>query len=157
MTERSIRDLLVEHEFFAGMEPEHLDLLAGCGRNEVFPPGTAVAHEGDPADRFYVLRAGRVALSVHVPQREPLVVATLGTGDVLGWSWLFPPHAWKFDVVATAETHAIGLDGICLREKCSSDAELGYALMLRFAQILVRRLEATRLQLVDVYGRTDAV
>ncbi len=156
MTERSIRDLLGEHRFFADMAPEHLDLLAGCGRNEVFAAGSVLAREGDPAENFHVLRTGRVAVGIHLPQREPLVIATLGPGDVLGWSWLFPPHYWRFDVEAVAETHATGLDGVCLRNKCDADPVLGYALMRRFAGILVQRLEATRLQLVDVYGKPGA-
>jgi CRP/FNR family transcriptional regulator, cyclic AMP receptor protein len=149
---RTIRDLLGEHAFFAGLAPDQVELVAGCGTNEVFAPGTVVAREGDPADRFYVLREGRVAVGIAVPQHEQLVVATLGAGDVLGWSWLFPPHRWHFDVVAVGETHAIGLDGRCLRQKCDEDPALGYALMRRFARILVQRLESTRLQLVDVYG-----
>ena len=152
MSERTIRDLLSEHEFFAQLAPDQIELVAGCGRNEVFAAGTVIVREGDPADRFFVLREGRVAVGIHVPQREQLVVATLGPGDVLGWSWLFPPHRWHFDAVAVRETHAVGLDGVCLRQKCDDDPVLGYALMRRFAQILVKRLEATRLQLVDVYG-----
>ncbi len=156
MTERTIRDLLAEHEFFAEMSPEHIDLLAGCGRNVVFPANTAIAHEGDPAEHFYVLRTGRVALGIHMPQREPLVVATLGPGDVLGWSWLFSPPYWRFDALTTQETRAIALDGVCLRAKCDADPALGYRLMQRFAHILVQRLEATRVQLADLYGKTHA-
>jgi CRP/FNR family transcriptional regulator, cyclic AMP receptor protein len=156
MTERTIRDLLGDHEFFSDLAPEYLDLLAGCGRNEVFPAGTVLAHAGDPAQYFHVLRTGRVAVAIQVPQHEELVIASLGPGDVLGWSWLFPPHEWRFDVTATQETHAIALDGVCLRAKCEADPALGYALMRRFAQILVQRLESTRLQLVDVYGKADA-
>ena len=156
MTERMIRDLLGEHEFFANMTPEHIELLAGCGRNEVFPAGTTILREGEEADRFFIVRTGRVAIGIYVPQHEQLVVATLGPGDVLGWSWLFPPHRWHFDAVAVQETHVVGLDGVCLREKCNADPVLGYALMQRFAQIMVKRLEATRLQLVDVYGKAHA-
>ena len=156
MSERTIRELLGEHDFFARFAPAHLDVLAGCGRNVVFPAGTTIAREGDPADLFFALRSGRVAVGIHVPQHAPLVVATLGAGDVLGWSWLFTPHEWHFDAEATRETHAIAFDGACLRKKCEADAELGYVLMQRFAEIFVRRLEATRFQLVDVYGRSDA-
>ena len=156
MSERTIRDLLGEHEFFARLEPAHLDVLAGCGRNVVFSSGAPIAHEGDPADEFFALRSGRVAVGIHVPQHAPLVVATLGAGEVLGWSWLFAPHQWHFDAEATRETHAIALDGVCLRKKCEADTDLGFALMQRFAEILVRRLESTRFQLIDVYGRTDA-
>jgi CRP/FNR family transcriptional regulator, cyclic AMP receptor protein len=155
MTERSLRQLLAAHEFFARMAPEHIELLAGCGRNAVFPAGETIAREGDPADRFFVVRAGHVAVGIHAPQVE-LTVATLGPGDVLGWSWLFPPYRWRFDALAVQETHAIALDGVCLRNKCEDDPALGYALMQRFAQILVQRLEATRFQLVDIYGKSHA-
>jgi len=157
MTERTIRDLLAEHDFFAQMAPAHIDFLAGCGRNVVFPAGAAIAREGDDADWFYVLRSGRVTIGIHLPQGEPLLVDTLGPGDVVGWSWLFPPHQWRFDVVATDETHAIALDGACLRGKCEQDTALGYALMRRFAHILVGRLETTRVQLADLYGRSHAL
>ncbi len=156
MSERGMHDLLGEHPFFAGMPSEYLELLAGCARNEVFRAGALIGREGDPAERFYVVRSGRVAVGIHVPQHEPLVIATLGPGDVLGWSWLFAPHAWRFDAVATHETHAIGLDGLCLRAKCDADPALGYEVVQRFARILVQRLEATRVQLADLYGKADA-
>ncbi len=152
MTTRSIRDLLAEHDFFAPISSEHLDVLAGCGRNEVFPAGTLIMREGDAADHFFVLREGRVAISTHVPQREPLVVATLGPGDVLGRAWLVPPHRWRFDAIAVQETHAIRLERACLQEKCDADPALGYAVMQRFAQTTATLLDAARLQLIDVYG-----
>ena len=74
---------------------------------------------------------------------------------MLGWSWLFPPYRWQFDARATAETSAIALDGACLRGKCDDDSALGYRLMQRFAQLIQQRLQQTRLQLLDVYGRDD--
>ncbi len=153
MTKRTIRDLLDDHPFFAGLDSEYLDLIAGCGRNVVFDAGATVAREGEPADSFYVLRDGRVALDVHEPLRGPIVVATLSPGDVLGWSWLFPPYRWRFDVRALEPVHAVALDGVCLRGKCDDDPRLGYDLVHRFAGIMVARLEATRLQLLNVYGQ----
>lgn len=154
--ELAIRDLLAAHEFFAGMEPAHVELLAGCGHNVVFRDGSYVAREGDAADQFFVLRSGRVAVGIHMAHRPPIIVATLGPGDVCGWSWLFPPYAWRFDVLATKEVHAVSLDGVCLRGKCDDDPALGYALMKRFAQILVARVESTRVQLADLYGSSRA-
>lgn len=153
MNSRSIRDLLDEHPFFAGLSSDYLDLIAGCGQNVAFPPAGLLFREGDAADQFYVLRAGRVALAVRAPGRE-IVVATVGPGDVLGWSWLFPPHRWRFDAHALEPVRAIALDGVCLRGKCDDDPRLGYELMRRFAQIMVDRLESTRMQLLDVYSPT---
>lgn len=152
MTVHTIRDLLANHPFFAGLTDDDLDLVAGCGENVVFAAGTTIVREGAPADRFYVLRTGRVAVEVHAPHRPPLVVATVGPGEVLGWSWLFPPYRWRFDVTAIEPTRAVALDGVCLRGKCDADPRLGYLLTQRFARVLTERLESTRLQLLDLYG-----
>ena len=86
------------------------------------------------------------------PQRGAIAIDTVGEGDVLGWSWLIPPYHWHFDARAVEPTRAIALDGRCLRGKCDADHELGYELMKRFAQVIEQRLEATRWQLLDVYG-----
>ena len=148
-----IRDLLGEHPFFADLPATDLDLVAGCGRNVHFVAGQEVFAEGGAADVFFVIRRGRVALSVHSPPGGELTIATLGDGDVLGWSWLFPPHRWQFDARAVADTSAVALDGACLRGKCEGDAALGYRLMARFARLIQQRLQDTRLQLLDLYGR----
>ena len=79
-------------------------------------------------------------------------MATLGEGDILGWSWLMPPYHWQFHARAVEVTRAIALDGKCLRTKCEQNHDLGYELLKRFCHIIERRLEATRLQLLDVYG-----
>ena len=154
--EKSIPDLLAEHAFFRDLTPQALDLLAGCGKNVHFDAGQYIAREGDQADTFYALRRGRVAVQVHSPEGGPLVVQTLGVGDVLGWSWLFPPHQWHFDAVAMESTSAVEFDGACLRGKCESDVAIGFGFVRRFAQVIVQQLEAARLQLMDVYGRTNS-
>jgi CRP-like cAMP-binding protein len=93
-----------------------------------------------------------VALEIVAPQRGPIIVETLGEGDILGWSWLIPPYNWHFDARAVELTRAIALDGKCLRTKCEADHDLGYELLKRFTNIMEQRLEATRLQLLDIYG-----
>ncbi len=153
---RSIEQVLTEVKTFAGLEQRHLDRIAGCGRNCGFAAGEMIAREGDRADTFYVIRHGRVALETHAPAGGPLLITTLGDGAVVGWSWLFPPYRWSFDARAIEETRAIAFDGACLRGKCDSDHELGYVLMERFAQIILDRLQAARLQLLDVYGKPAA-
>lgn len=150
---RSIEQVLNEIKTFAGLEQRHLDRIAGCGQNCGFAAGEYLAREGEAADTFYAIRHGRVALELAAPARGSLTIATLGDGTVVGWSWLFPPHRWSFDARALEDTRAIAFDGACLRGKCEEEHELGYVLMQRFAGILLDRLQSTRLQLLDVYGK----
>ena len=149
---RTIDQLLSEVPAFAGMSPDQLELIAGCGLNRVFEDGEYIMREGDPADVFYVLRSGRVALEVYMPGRGALTIETLDHGELLGWSWLVPPYRVAFDAKAIGTVHAIAFDGACLRGKSDQDTELGYELMKRIVPVLVERLQATRVQLLDVYG-----
>ena len=149
---RGLDELIADSPVFAGLAPAQLQLIAGCGHNEHVDAGTSLFREGAPADRFFLIRTGAVALEIAPPAGGPLVIETLHAGDVVGWSWLFPPYRWHFDGRAPASTSLIAFDGACLRGKCDTDHELGYELMRRFAASLVERLQATRLQLLDVYG-----
>ena len=153
---RGIEALLQEHPFFQGLEPDYVAFIAGCGKNVTFQAGDYVFREGEPADQFYIIRHGKVQLEIFVPERGPLAVETISEGEVLGWSWLFPPYRWSLDARAIEPVRAIALDGTCLRGKCNDDHHLGYELMTRFAPIIVKRLRATRLQLLDVYGHARA-
>jgi CRP/FNR family cyclic AMP-dependent transcriptional regulator len=151
MTIRSIEDLLHEMGLFADLAPAHLETIAGCAVTAHFGEGEYVFREGGAADTFYVILSGTVALETHVPGRGPARLLTLHEGDVLGWSWLFPPYRWHFDARALESVGALAFDGACLRRKSDEDHELGYELMRRFAEVMVSRLQATRLQLLDVY------
>ena len=148
----NLERIIAEHPFFMGLESYYTGLLVGCGANVRFQPGTYIFKEGEEANEFYLIRSGRVALEIFAPQHKPLVVETLSEGDILGWSWLLPPYQWKFHAHAVHDTRAIALDGKCLRNKCEQNHDLGYEVLKRFAQIMERRLEATRLQLLDVYA-----
>jgi CRP/FNR family cyclic AMP-dependent transcriptional regulator len=154
---RSLSDLFSEVPVLAGLGAEHRELVAGCGQNVVFGGGEYVFREGDPANRFYAIRAGAVGLELASPTQPPLVIETLHEGDVLGWSWLFPPYRVRYDARAMDEVHAIAFDGACLRGKCDDDHDLGYELMRRFAQVITERLQATRIRLLDVYGAPASV
>jgi CRP-like cAMP-binding protein len=149
---KKISELLAEHSFFKDLPRPYLDLIAGCGRNMVFKPGKYLAREGDAADSFFIVRAGKVAIQTHAPGSKDLVLETLGSGEVIGWSWLVPPYKWVFEVQAVEEAHVVSLDGKCLREKAEKENTLGYLLMKKFAVVLAERLRATRFQLLDLYG-----
>jgi len=133
------------------MEQHHMDLLVGCASNVRFDAGQFILREGEEANRFYLLRQGKVALEIYTPERGSITIQTLGAGEILGWSWLVPPYYWRMDARAIELTRAIALDGKCLRGKCESDHDLGYELLKRFSQVMVEHLTSTRLQLLNVY------
>lgn len=148
---RSVGDLLATHPFFAELTPDLVRQLEGCSLNVHVRAGDHLFREGEDADRLFVLRRGRVALDVLVTGRSPRVIATLDEGDVVGWSWFVPPYRWFFDARAVTDVSAVSIDATCLRDKCEADPALGYALMQRVAAVMYRRLQAARLQLLDLY------
>jgi CRP-like cAMP-binding protein len=149
---RTLDALIAESPIFDGLEDEHLRLIAGCASNTAFHAGDRLFTTGDPADVFYLVRHGIVALDTFMPVRGHLTIETAGPGELVGWSWLIPPYRWHFTGRAVDPVRAVRFDGACLRRKAEEDPELGYALTTRFAQMLVARLRATQFQLMDVYG-----
>jgi CRP-like cAMP-binding protein len=149
---QTIENLLQDVPFFAGLEPDHLALVAGCASNIHFRQDDVIFREGEDADTFYLVRHGTVALEMFVPGRGGATIETVEAGEIIGWSWLFPPYRWHFDARALQPVRATAFDGACIRGKCDADPVLGFDLMSRFAQVLIERLQWTRLRLLDVYG-----
>ncbi|MEO8285240.1 MAG: cyclic nucleotide-binding domain-containing protein [Chloroflexota bacterium] len=144
--------LLAEQRFLRGMEKEHLEAMANCAAYVRFKKGEFLFHEGESARRFYIISSGQVALETFASGRGELIIGTLEDGDVLGWSWLFEPYRWHFDALAQTDITAVAFDALCLRGKCDADHDLGYELVKRFSRLIMERLQATRLALIDVYG-----
>jgi CRP-like cAMP-binding protein len=153
---KTLDAVLVESPLFTGLPSAYAELIAGCASNVRFRPGEFLFREGGPADTFYLLRRGRVALETFVPSRGACAIETVDAGDVVGWSWLLEPYRWHFDARAVDDVGAVAFDGACLRGKVVDDHELGYELLQRFAQVLVERLDHTRFRLLDVYGAAAA-
>jgi CRP-like cAMP-binding protein len=151
----TLQRILTSHPFFEGMWADHLQIITGCASNVRFEEGDYIFRQGEEANHFFLIRQGKVSKEISPPQSEPLIVQTLEEGDILGWSWLVPPYQWKYDARATTMTRAIALDGACLRNKCEHDRELGYELLKRFSLNVSRTLDATILQLMDVYATYD--
>jgi len=147
----TLEPILAEHPFLKGMKKEHLTLITGCASNVKFDAGTYVFKEGQDANQFYIVRQGAITIEVFSPSHGPLVVSTVGEGEVMGWSWLVPPYRWHFDGKATELVRVIALDGKCLRGKCEKDHDLGYELLKRFSEMMSHRLDAARMQLIDLY------
>lgn len=144
--------LLKEHPFFRDFQPDALALMAGCARNERFEAGSTIFREGSPADHFYIVRRGDVAVEVGMPGRGRVTLQTLHDGEILGWSWLVPPYKWSFDARALSLVRAVSLDAACLRRKMEENHELGYRLLQRFVPVMAERLTAARLQMQDLYA-----
>ena len=136
------------HPFFHGMKPEHLEVLAEGARAAEFKTGDLLFQQGAPANELYLIENGRVALEAHEPADGTVLVQTLGGGDVLGWSWLFPPFAWNFQARAVEPTGVIALSGAHLLVAAERNPEFGYALMKRVAQVVIHRLQAARRRLL---------
>jgi CRP-like cAMP-binding protein len=149
---QTIEQLLAEAKDFNGMSEEHLALIAGCAQNKVFEDGQYLMREGNPANTFFVIRHGRVAMEIFVPQRGGVTIETIDDGDLLGWSWLVPPFRCHLDARALGNVHTVAFDAVCLRGKADEDPVLGYELMRRFIPVIVERLQATRVRMLDVYG-----
>lgn len=144
--------IVMQHPFLKGLEAEVGPTIAGCARNLRFDAGTYLFREGDPANEFFLIREGRVAMEVMAPGQPARMFATLGVGEIVGVSWLAPPYRWTFDARIMEPVRAIGIDARCLRAKCEADNHLGYEMMKRLVRILVDRLHTTRLQMLDVYA-----
>lgn len=152
MAYTTLEPIIAKHPFFEEMDSQYLSLVVGCASNVRFKVGEFIYRQSEAAEHFFLIRQGRVALEMYIPSRGAITVETLGPGDLLGWSWLFPPYRWQLNALAVELTRSIAFDGACLRGKCDENPSLGYDLMQRFAVLVTRRLQATRLQLMDVYG-----
>lgn len=148
---RAIADILGEHPFVAGLDADIVALVAGCARNAVFRAGDYLLREGGEAGEFHLLRHGSVALEMCVPGRGTLTFLTLGEGDLLGVNWLVPPYRWAHDARAVTLVRTLAFDAHCLREKCEADPRVGYAMMKRFLEPTIERLQLTRLQYAHLF------
>jgi CRP/FNR family transcriptional regulator, cyclic AMP receptor protein len=149
---RGLDSIVCEHPFFAGLPGAHCSLVTGCAKNVRFEAGQYLFREDEPANEFYLIRHGRVALEVHSPERGSVTFQSLVEGEIVGVSWLIPPYRWSYDARALTLVRAIAMDAACLRRKCEEDHDLGYDMMKRFMPVLIQRLQTTRLQVLDVYG-----
>ena len=145
------------HPFLAGMSRNHLALLTDCAIPVRFTKRQVVLQEGDFASRFYLIESGKVVLESGVELGQPVVIEEIGPGDLLGWSWMFPPHVWHFTARAIEPTEAIFFYGTILREYCERDHSLGYELFKRMSPIMLRRLQAAREKMLSLHARNASL
>jgi CRP-like cAMP-binding protein len=144
-------DILAEQPFLNGMTARQLESLAADSMFANFEVGKRTMKEGGSSNRFHIILEGRVELELPVLGGEVVHIETLGAGDVFGWSWLFAPYHCHFDARVVAPTRTIFFYGthLHMRDLCEENHDLGYELMKRFSAIVVKRLEATRRELME--------
>jgi len=141
-------DALAAHPFLHGLSRDHLAVLAGTACDVTFPARHRLFEDGGSANRFWLLQSGHVALDLHVPGQGRMKIDTIGMGELLGWSWLFPPYRWAFGAVAASRVEAFEFDARAVRARCESDPVLGYEVTRRLALVVAKRLKATRVRLI---------
>ena len=142
--------LTSKHPFLIDMDARHVEIILHGATEQQFEPGEIIFHEGEPANRFYLINSGEIALETKCPGDGMVHMQTLRGGDVLGWSWLFPPFAWNLQARAVKPTQVLACDGAHLLVTTEEDDEFGHALMKRVAHVAIQRLQAARKQLVQV-------
>jgi CRP-like cAMP-binding protein len=145
----SIRTLIAQQPFFKGFDARHFQLFADLALERNFEPGEAIVEEGSPANRFYLILEGKVVLGAELEERGIVAVQTLGPGDDVGWSWLFPPYYMHLSARTLSPTMTIFFHAAPLRERCEQDHELGYQLMKRITEVIIQRLRFTQQRLVE--------
>lgn len=143
---------LATHPFLRGIPVGRIAALARACAPVTVPKGHRFFDEGDDARRFWLIRNGEVALDIHRPGHERLIVETLGQGELLGLSWLAPPFQWQFGALVVMQTTAYELDGGAVLAACELDPGLGYQLLRRAIAAASRRLQATRVRMLDLYA-----
>jgi len=141
------------HPFLAGMNRRQLALLTDCAMAAHFKTGQTILRGGEFANRCYLIETGKVVVESVDCFGEPLLIEAIGAGDLLGWSWMFPPYVWHFTARAIEPTTAIFFYGTILREYCEKDHSLGYELLKRISAVMVKRLQAAHKQILSVCSR----
>jgi len=140
--------VLAAQRFLNGMAADHLDELAATAAEVMFPVGYRIFAEGGHADKFWLIESGHVAVTVQVPGEGAAVIANVGIGGPLGWSWLTPSHKWAFSAVCVTEVKAYEFNVSAVWERCLADPVLGDELTRRLLQVLAGRLQDIRAVLI---------
>jgi len=148
-TPEEITDRLAAHAFFKGL-PQGLLQAAGAGATvHAYRAGEFLLREGRAADELFAVLDGKVALEVFAADRRRITIQTVGPGEVLGWSWLAPPHRWTLDAIAVKSTHAIVVESAALWAHFTAVPSEGYEFLLRLVPVLAGRIQAMEMQLLE--------
>jgi|SRR5450631_4645331 len=151
----SLLATLRHHPFVADFEPRHVEKLAALAQHTRFERDQIIFREGDECSEFYLIVTGLVALEIVAPGHT-FRVQTLFAGDELGWSALLMGSGKHFQARTLERVDALALEGSELLAACKEDPVFGFVFMRRLLEVVARRLQATRLQLLDMYSPVAA-
>jgi CRP-like cAMP-binding protein len=151
----SLEEIIAAQPFFDGLDPKFLSLLGDCASLRRFGSHQHIFQEGGEADHFYLILSGKVVLETSVPPCGILPIETLGAGEALGWSWLFPPYEWCFTAMTAAPTDVISFSAPSLREQTQQNLQFANEFLKRLAKTVIQRLQFTRQGLVQLYAAVN--
>jgi len=147
-----LENIICKHPFWKSLNPDYFHILEECASFVSFGFGQPIFNAGSVAEHFYLIDEGRVGIETFVPGKGVVTIQTIGAGEALGWSWLFPPYRWHFSASSHAHTEAVAFAARVLRNYAKENHGFGYELGMRAGQVMLQRLEATRRKLVDFYA-----
>ena len=151
MIDEALQAMVRKHHFVEAFEPAHVARLAALATPVRFERDQVVFHEGDECHQFYMIVSGQIALEIEEPGHT-LRVQTLSAGDELGWSALLMGSGKHFQARALERVEALAFDAFALLDACKKDPAFGFAFMHRLLGVVAGRLQATRLQVHDMYS-----
>jgi CRP-like cAMP-binding protein len=127
-----------------GLPAEDQPAVLALGTPMSLTAGQVLFALGDEADSLFVIRRGRIALSLPMQiggREEHIVIDEQSTGETLGWSALVPPHRFTLTAVAPLATDLLAIRRNDLLHYCSVNPRVGQVVALNIAAIVARRLQ----------------
>jgi CRP/FNR family cyclic AMP-dependent transcriptional regulator len=152
MSNQSTTEYLSAHEFFSELSDDVLEFLCECSSTLVIKKGQILFRQGENADKFYVVRNGRISIEMPAIMGPNLEIQTLGKDHVLGWSWLISPYKWHFQTEAEEDSELLQFDGAAILARCEQEPKFGYELLKKFAGLMSERLNAARQKMMDEWN-----
>lgn len=152
MNDQSIAEYLSSHEFFFGLNDNFLQFLCECASEFAIKKGQILFQQGENADKFYIVRSGRISIQIPAIIGPNLEIQTLGKDQVLGWSWLIPPFKWNFQAMPEEDSELIMFDGATILERCEQEPRFGYELLKKFSALMSIRLDAARQKMMGEWN-----
>lgn len=136
-------ELIRRYPYFSGLSIDRINMLANMAEESEYDAGFYFHQEGESIGKIYIIVEGEVSLLTNLPQQDKeVVINTLSTGDVFGWTSLLPPYTAGSGAKSTTKCKLLEFDSAKLREKFESDFEFGYLMMIKIAQIIRERLDS---------------
>ena len=152
MNSQSVADFLSRHPFFTGLDDQYIEFLTDSAVETQIGEGGILFRQGTPADKFYLLKSGKVSVQVPALVGPVLEIQRIGENQILGWSWLIPPYRWNFQARVEEDASLLEFDGRAVLARCEEDPRFGFEMLKRFAALMSERLEAARQKMMDEWN-----